>query len=113
MKDGDGETKKAAARTGAAAGAGAGASKEAFKMNKWYPVFMWKWNLESKFCSICRNSIDEKCLECQSNSKFDDCPLTWGVCGHVFHHHCIENWLKSRNTCPLDNGPWSFAKVGK
>lgn len=25
-----------------------------------------------------------------------------GDCGHSFHSHCIEEWLKKQNTCPLD-----------
>ena len=22
-------------------------------------------------------------------------------CLHVFHFHCVEQWLKKRNTCPM------------
>ena len=27
-------------------------------------------------------------------------------CGHMFHYHCIMQWLQARSVCPLCNRPW-------
>lgn len=45
---------------------------------------------------------------CQTNatSSTTECHIRWGECGHNFHHHCIQQWLVTRNVCPLDNQPW-------
>jgi len=38
------------------------------------------------------------------------CVSVLGECGHVYHLHCIEKWLKTRNVCPLDNKTWVYKK---
>lgn len=35
------------------------------------------------------------------------CSMVKGDCGHVYHQHCMNRWLRNRNTCPLDNRPWA------
>jgi hypothetical protein len=33
--------------------------------------------------------------------------LVWGKCGHVFHLHCITQWLlNEKGTCPMDRSQW-------
>ncbi|CAD8071975.1 unnamed protein product [Paramecium sonneborni] len=32
--------------------------------------------------------------------------------GIAYHFHCIERWLKNRQTCPLDNRNWEYQKYG-
>uniref|UniRef100_A0A7S3ZBG1 RING-type domain-containing protein n=1 Tax=Lotharella globosa TaxID=91324 RepID=A0A7S3ZBG1_9EUKA len=56
-------------------------------------------------CAICRNSYTEPCVECQASS-LPLCALATGECGHKYHQHCIERWLRVRSMCPLDNKDW-------
>ena len=42
-------------------------------------------------------SIDEECTICLSNNK----NLIKLECSHVFHHKCINEWIKINPTCPI------------
>ena len=69
------------------------------------------WNLETinEDCPICQCNIIESCVECSSNNKVD-CISVMGECSHVYHLHCIERWIKTKNVCPLDNKEWHYKK---
>ena len=68
-----------------------------FEVKKWSAVALWAWDIHVDNCAICRNHIMDPCIECQSTqSANDDCTVTWGVCNHAFHFHCISRWLKTR-----------------
>ncbi|XP_010424561.1 PREDICTED: uncharacterized protein LOC104709688 [Camelina sativa] len=49
-------------------------------------------NMETEPCSICLESL-------VSGSK--PIEVTRMSCSHVFHNHCLLEWLKRKNTCPL------------
>jgi RING-box protein 1 len=61
-------------------------------------------NIKNDNCAICRNSLLDKCIECQVNIK--NCKSVLGCCGHGYHECCINKWYKTRNTCPLDDEEW-------
>ncbi|KAH9387185.1 E3 ubiquitin-protein ligase RBX1 [Nematocida major] len=71
-------------------------------------VALWTLNIIVDKCAICRNHIMDTCIECQTEEKSVECKLAWGTCNHAFHAHCISQWLKSKNICPLDSKPWNF-----
>lgn len=83
-----------------------------FQIQKWSGVALWAWDIATDNCAICRNHIMDKCIECQSvqeqTNLEEPCQLTWGKCMHVFHVHCINRWLHTRQVCPLDNRPWEY-----
>lgn len=102
----------AVAPSPAASSAGADAvaptGKPIFTIEEFYPVFFSAWERETGQCSICCNQVEGPCVVCQSNAEVTsaECGITWGECGHAFHTHCIEKWLKTRRVCPLDNKEW-------
>ncbi len=71
---------------------------------------------DNEVCSICRNKLSDLCIECQADSFVNnhtknDC-INAGAkdCDHIFHAHCMHRWLKTGDTCPLDNKIWHFKR---
>ncbi|GHJ88236.1 hypothetical protein NliqN6_4638 [Naganishia liquefaciens] len=62
---------------------------------------------EDEMCGVCQQEFESACPACKVPG--DDCPLIWGACKHVFHMHCLLQWLQtpsSKEQCPLDRRPW-------
>lgn len=64
----------------------------------------------NSMCIICRTNTLSLCPDCE-NEYFGLCTATRGKCGHVFHTHCIKQWLGQARTCPADNAAWEVDKV--
>lgn len=77
-----------------------------FKVKKWNAVALWKWDVHSDVCAICRAHVMEACPTCQSDNKTSDCVIAWGNCSHSFHNCCIVKWTKRNNRCPLCQQEW-------
>ena len=45
-------------------------------------------------CSICMDSLTEGTLY--------KLPKVGLNCGHVFHHKCLDEWVREHLTCPMD-----------
>ena len=71
-------------------------------------VAAWTWDAGDDACGICRNPFDACCPECHLPG--DSCPITWGVCNHPFHVHCIEKWVNAQppdaQKCPMCRQEW-------
>lgn len=85
------------------------------KVKKWHGVASWSWNnCVEDVCGVCRDPFDVCCPAEKCRFPGDDCPPVTGVCGHVFHMHCIFTWVEkheeSRGTCPMCRGPWEISK---
>ena len=84
-------------------------------------------------CAICQEDLAEDCDACAANDtgtydhpptmrtacilsfvtttdKFlghvNPCATATGVCGHTFHAHCMDRWVKTKRVCPLDQQAW-------
>ena len=75
----------------------------------------WTWDVECDVCAICRNDVVDACMRCQSENTAKVCAIVWGVCGHSFHHHCMQMWhqhaLHGVQLCPLFQREWSTARI--
>ncbi len=65
-------------------------------------------SIHNDTCPICRLNLNEKCYKCINENN--NCNSVLGVCNHGYHLHCIEEWLKTKKVCPLDNQPWNYMK---
>ena len=84
-------------------------NNEVIKLKKWNLVALWSLDMKVETCAICRNHIMDTCVECQNGViNNDDCKVSWGICNHAFHTHCITRWLSSKNVCPLDTKKWVY-----
>lgn len=93
---------------------GAPQRKKRFEIKKWTAVAFWAWDQKNETCAICRNFLMDGCIECASKSSEEmRCPRATGICNHSFHLHCISQWIKTRNSCPLDNKTWEMKEVNE
>ena len=79
------------------------------KLLKMTGVALWVYDSVSDTCGICKNPLIESCISCNANQEnlVDmKCQKVTGKCNHSFHSHCIENWLKKQNNCPMDFYEW-------
>jgi len=58
-------------------------------------------------CGICENILYYKCVSCE-DKKYIDCIAIFGDCNHAFHKHCIDEWIKNNNKCPLCRSKWNY-----
>lgn len=45
-------------------------------------------------------------LAWREHKRWHKLECTWHIlptCGHIYHSHCLERWLRKRSICPLDS----------
>lgn len=74
-----------------------------FVVHKFAPVYLASWEGNQDTCAICKSSFYSPCSSCEANDRKEPCPIATGKCGHKYHQHCIESWIKKQEhkTCPL------------
>ena len=54
------------------------------------------------------------CINCVGDTTAtEECTRAVGKCGHVYHRHCIDKWLKDHTECPLCEVTWEYARHEK
>jgi RING-box protein 1 len=82
-----------------------------FKLVSLNVVYTSKTNCFNEDCGICKESNDSLCINCNISGNAN-CSKVIGKCGHAYHGHCLNEWLKMRRVCPLDNQVWFQKTVG-
>ncbi|CAC9696321.1 anaphase promoting complex subunit, putative [Plasmodium sp. DRC-Itaito] len=74
-----------------------------------HAVARWKWigSTIDSVCAICNSSLENTCTSCMRPGN--GCPPAFGKCGHHFHLHCMEKWIKQNKlTCPCCRADWYY-----
>jgi len=84
-------------------------TKKPIEVLSWNPVAIWKYKASYTDCPICKVKLEQPCPECEANStnKNLTCDVSKGNCGHVFHKHCIDNWIAKSTVCPVCSTPYN------
>lgn len=64
---------------------------------------------EARLAADRRSLLIEKCpgcIVCARSLLSASCLLEFGVCGCVYHAHCLAPWLAKRWVCPVDEREW-------
>lgn len=77
------------------------------KIKKLYGAFSRDWNILEEMCGICQQGFNQICSDCKHPTE---CPPVKGQCDHAFHLHCIEQWVKGREECPMCRLRWNNVK---
>ena len=86
-----------------------------FKVTQWNTVAMWVYNNLGDTCSICKNPLNEACINCQANPENYEpgqCKKVLGQCNHCFHNHYHLSFfrnLKLQHYCTK----WLLQNVSK
>jgi hypothetical protein len=80
--------------------------KSKFIINNINIIGTYGYNLPNNTdCTICRCSLNDSSL--YNQEKGIDSSVSIGVCGHSFHHECLNTWITAINKhCPLCSENW-------
>jgi hypothetical protein len=83
--------------------------KSKFIINDVKMINTWCYNLKfNSECTICRCNLNSNSI--YADEKGIESVVVTGLCGHSFHHECINPWIKTNSNCPICPTKWSYAK---
>ena len=85
--------------------------KNPVEVVSWTPHANWIFKATSNECQICREDLVSPCMNCSSTHTKGEmlCYVSKGNCGHCFHKHCIDGWLKNATNCPICSIPLNIS----
>lgn len=75
-------------------------------VTKFNPVYVSTDKFQTDICGICKSDFSSPCALCEANDITDPCPIENGLCGHVYHLHCIRKWIEQHPICPTCGAKW-------
>lgn len=75
------------------------------KIKKIYLEVDIEYDSYNQRCDICHGHFKLPCEKCPDKKN---CHEVYGKCGHAYHNHCIETWIKKKCICPFDNKYWQL-----
>lgn len=77
-------------------------------INNTYLKYSWRWKIKEDACLICQQEFNTACYKCRHPI---DCVPCLGSCNHLFHYHCMSEWLEASQVCPVCRSPWVIKKI--
>lgn len=65
--------------------------------------FKHEYEQKHESCCLCDGFLGLPCSSCSDYNKETTCKGAEIRCGHKYHAHCLEEWIKCRVVCPLCN----------
>lgn len=71
-----------------------------FTINKIILITSWSFIINKNTeCTICRQNLNNNSIYASEKGVYSQ--MSKGLCGHMFHHECITNWLAISVKCPI------------
>lgn len=85
--------------------------KKPIVLTSWSPIATWRFKTTYVDCPICKSKLEQTCADCEANHSKGDllCDVSKGNCGHCFHKHCIDKWIKTSSICPICSTPYNIS----
>jgi hypothetical protein len=61
-------------------------------------------------CTICKRDLMAPTLE-NMNNGITVSKVALGKCGHAFHSECIDKYIRTSVSCPIDMTPWNLERI--
>jgi RING-box protein 1 len=80
-----------------------------FKIKSMNLLNSWCYNLNNNTdCTICRYNLN--CNSIYASETKKESYVVTGMCGHNFHHECLQPWIATHPNCPICSSKWIYKK---